>query len=149
MSVYQPKVKEISKKNPTKQKPVKTTLPLEPNIVVVIDPEEQPEDLDFPYPTDQLQDLLLVEPDQVPNNNPQTNQSNPQPNLPNQSLHLPAELPNHPNQLQSPPDNRPNQPNQPTPPPNQLPNLPANPPEQMANPQQLNWSYFKAGFAGK
>ena len=40
-------VKEISKKNPTKQKPVKITLPLGPNVVVV-NPVEQPEDLDFP-----------------------------------------------------------------------------------------------------
>ena len=46
-SVCQPKVKEISKKNPTKQKPGKTTLPLEPNVVVV-NPAEQPVDLDFP-----------------------------------------------------------------------------------------------------
>ena len=110
-SVYQSKVKEISKKNPTKQKPVKTTLPLEPNIVVV-NPAEQPEDLDFPYPADQLPDLPLVEPDQVPNNNPQPNQPKPQPNLPNQPPHLPTELPNQPNQPQNPPTNPLNQPNQ-------------------------------------
>ena len=36
---------------------------LEQNVVVVIDPEEQPEDLDFPYPADQLPDLPLVQPD--------------------------------------------------------------------------------------
>ena len=148
-SVYQPKVKEVSKKNPTKQKSVKTTPPLEQNVVVVIDPEEQLEDLDFPYPVDQLPDLPLVEPDQVPNNNPQLNQPNPQPNLPNQPPYLPAELPNQPNQPQNPPTNPPNQPNQPNPPPNQPPNLPANPPDPMANPQQLNWSYFKPEFAGK
>ena len=70
-SVYQPKVKEVSKKNTTKQKSVKTTLPLEQNVVVVIDPEEQPKDLDFPYLADQLPDLPLVEPDQIPSNNPQ------------------------------------------------------------------------------
>ena len=45
-SVYQPKVKEL-KKNPTKQKSVKTTPPLEQDVLVVIDPKEQPEDLDF------------------------------------------------------------------------------------------------------
>ena len=81
-SVYHNKIKEISKKNPTKQKPVKTTLPLEPNVVVA-NPAEQPEDLDFSYPADQLPDLPLVEPDQVPNNNQQPNKPNPQPNLPN------------------------------------------------------------------
>ena len=64
-SVYQPKVKEL-KKNPTKQKQVKTTPPLEQDIVVVIDPEEQLKDLDFPHPADHLPDLPLVEPDQVP-----------------------------------------------------------------------------------
>ena len=131
-SVYQPNVKEISKKNPSKQKPVKTTHPLEPNVVVV-NPAEQPEDLDFPYPTDQLPGLPPVEPDQVPSNNPQPNQPNPQPNLPNQPLHLPAELPNQPNQPQNPPANPANQPNQPNPPPNQPPNLPANPPDLTAN----------------
>ena len=51
-SVYQPKVKEVSKKNPAKQKLVKTTPPLGQNVVVVIDPEEQPEDLDFLHPAD-------------------------------------------------------------------------------------------------
>ena len=118
-SVYQPKVKEL-KKNPTKQKSVKTTPPLEQDIVV-IDPEEQPEDQGFLHPADQLPDLPPVEPDKVPNNNLQLNQPNPQPN----------------------------QPNQPNPPPSQPPNLPANPPVPMANPQQLNWSYFKPEFSGK
>ena len=49
----------------------------------------------------------------------------------------PTEDPNQPNQ-----PNLPNQPNQP----NQLQNII---PVQMANPQQLNWSYFKPEFAGK
>ena len=88
---------------------------MEQNIVVVIDPEEQPEDLDFPYPADQLPDLPLVEPDQVPNNNPQPNQPNPHTSLPNQPPHLPTELPNQPNQPQNPPANLLNQPNQPNP----------------------------------
>ena len=43
--------------------------------------------------------------------------------------------PNHPSI-------QPNQPNQP-------PDLPENLPTPMANPQQLNWSYFKPEFAGK
>ena len=128
---------------------VKTTPLLEQDIVVVLDPEEQPEDLDFPYPADQLPDLPLVEPDQVPNNNPQLNQPNPQPNLPNQPPHPPAEPPNQPNQPQNLAPNPPNQPNQPNPPCNQPPNLPANPPVPMANPQELNWSYFKPEIAGK
>ena len=38
-----------------------------------------------------------------------------------------------------------NQPNQP----NQTPNLAENPPTAKANPQQLNWSYFKTECAGK
>ena len=121
-SIYQPKVKEL-KENPTKQKQIKTTPPLEQDIVVVIDPEEQPKDLDFSHPADQLPDLPWVEPDQVPNDNlqlnqpnpqpNQPNQPNPQPNLPNQPQNLPAELPIQPNQPQNPPTNPPNQPNQP------------------------------------
>ena len=126
-SVCQPKVKDLPKK-----KLVKTILPLEPNILV-INPVEQPKELDFPYPQDQLPDLPLVEQDQAPNN-PQPNQPNPQPNLPNQQQNIPTEQPNLP-------PNQPNQPNQ--------PNLPENPPTSMANPQQLNWSYFKPEFAGK
>ena len=46
---------------------------------------------------------------------------------PIQPLDAPAEEPNQPNQ------------------PNQPPILP----DPMANPQQLNWSYFKPEFAGK
>ena len=41
-----------------------------------------------------------------------------------------------------PQKNQPQQPNQP-------PNLPLNPPIPMANPQQLNWLYFKPEFVGK
>ena len=97
-------VKEISNKNPTKQKPVKTTLPLEPNVIVV-NPAEQPEDLDFPYPADQLPDLPPVEPDLYPITTHNQTNLTPQPNLPNQPPHLPAELPN---QSQNPPTNPPN-----------------------------------------
>ena len=64
-SVFQSKVKDSTKKNPTKKKPVKPTPPLEPYVVIVIDPEDQ----EFPHAADQLPDLPLVEPDQVPNNN--------------------------------------------------------------------------------
>ena len=70
-SVYQPKVKDFPKK-----KPVKTTLPIEPN-TVVIDPVEPPEELDFPYPPDQLPDLPPLEPDQPNQTQNQPNQPNP------------------------------------------------------------------------
>ena len=83
-SVYQPKVKDLPKK-----KPVKTTLPLEPNFVVM-HLVDAPEELDFPYSPNQLPDLPLVETDQAPNN-PQPNQPNAQPNLPNQQQNFPAE----------------------------------------------------------
>ena len=119
---------------------------MEQDIILVIDPGDQPEDLHFPYPADQLPDLPSVEADQVPNNNPQQNQPIPQQNPPNQQIDPPTEQPDQP---QNPPANHPNQPNQTNPPPNQPPNLPANPPDPMANPQQLNWSYFKPEFAGK
>ena len=66
-------------KNPTKQKSVRPTSPLEQD-VVVIDPENQ----EFPLPADQLPDLPLGEPEQVPNNNLQLNP-------PNEPLELPAE----------------------------------------------------------
>ena len=63
---------------------MKTTLPLEQN-VIVIDNVEPPEELDFPYPPDQLPDLPLVEPNQPNPPQNQPNQPNPQPNLPNQT----------------------------------------------------------------
>ena len=64
-SVFQPKVKDATKKNPTEKKPEKPNPPLEPNVVIVIDPEDQ----EFPHPADQPPDLPLVGPEQVPNNN--------------------------------------------------------------------------------
>ena len=62
---------------------------------------------------------------------------------PNLVPNLPPE-PEEFDQLEQPnlPPNQPNQPNQP---PNPVQNLPA----AMANPQQLNWSYFKPEFSGK
>ena len=62
---------------------------------------------------------------------------------PNQIPNLPPEQEEH-NHIGQPPyqPNKPNQPNQP-------PNLPQNLPVQMANPQQLNWSYFKPELSGK
>ena len=122
-SVYQSKVTVVSKKNPTKWKSVKTTPLLGQDLVVIINPGEQPEDLDFPHLVDQLPDLSQVELDQVlnNNNNPQHNQlPDPQLNPPNQPLHLPTEEPNQPNQPQNPPDNPPNQPKQPQNPPSEL-----------------------------
>ena len=138
-SEYQPKVKDLPKK-----KLVKTTLPLEPNIVV-IDPVEPPEELDVPYPPDQLPDLTLVEPDQPNPPQNQPNQHNPQPNLPNQQPNPPTEQLDQPNLQPNQPNLPSNQPNQP----NKPPDLPEYPPAPMANPQQLNWSYFKPEFAGK
>ena len=150
-SVYESEVKDSAKKTPTKQKLVRPTPPLGQDVVVVIDPEDQ----EFPLPADQLPDLPLIEPEQVPNTNPQLNPPNQpldllaeeldQPNLPPNQENPPAEQPNQanpPNQPQNPPAEQPNQPKQP-------PNLPANPPDPVANQQQLNWSYFKPEFLGK
>ena len=69
---------------------------MEQDIVVVIDPEEQPEDLDFPYPADQLPDLSPVEPDQVLHSNSQPNKPIPQQNPPNQQVDPPPEQPEQP-----------------------------------------------------
>ena len=110
---------------------------------------------------DQLQDLPSIDLEQGPQLNPlnhlnppnqpvdfpvgEVNQPNQQQNLPNQQQNPPAEQQNQPNQLNQVP-------NQLNPPPNQ-PNQPLNPPPNlsspMANPQQLNWSYFKPEFAEK
>ena len=127
--------------------------------VVVIDAEDQ----EFLFPADQLPDLPPIALEQGPNKNPQLNppnqplellaedvdqpnQQNPPAGQPNQENQ--PNQPNLPNQLQNPPAELPNQPNQPNPP-NQLPNLPVNPPNPMADQQQLNWSYFKPEFSGK
>ena len=60
--------------------------------------------------------------------NQQDQAEQPEPNqVPNQPLDAPTEEPNQPNQ----------------------PNLPTNLPDPKANPQQLNWSYFKPEFAGE
>ena len=83
-SVFQSKIKGSAKKNPTKQT-VKPILQLEQqDIVVVIDPEEQ----EFPLPTDQLLALPSVDLEQIPN---------PQLNPPNQPLDLPTEEAEQPN----------------------------------------------------
>ena len=96
-SLYKPTVKDSAKRATAKQKQkmVRPILPLDQDIVVVIDPEEQ--DQEFPLPTDQLPDLPLVEPNQIPN---------PQLNPPNQPIDLPAEEQNQPNL----PPNQPNSP---------------------------------------
>ena len=75
----------------------------------------------------------MEEPNQVPAEEQQPNQE------PNQPLDAPTEDPMQP--LDAPAE-EPNQPNQPNLPPNILPGA-------LANPQQLNWSYFKPEFAGK
>ena len=71
-SVYKSKVKDSAKNTPTKQKSVRPAPPLGQDIVVVIDPEDQ----EFLLPADQLPDLSPVEPEQIPNNNPQLNPPN-------------------------------------------------------------------------
>ena len=102
---------------------------------------------------DQLPDLppIDLEPDNKPLNPPNQPQNLPVVEDNNQQyqieeLHLPPEpeeleqpnlLPIQPIQLV--------QPNQPNQPPNQVQNLPV----AMAQPQQLNWSYFKPEFSGK
>ena len=99
-SLYKSKVKDSAKKTSTKQKLVRPTPPLGQDTVVVIDPEDQK----FPCPADQLPDLPLVEPEQVPNTKPQLNP-------PNQPLDLPAEeldQPNVPPNQQNPSTEQPN-----------------------------------------
>ena len=84
-SVYKSKVKDSAKKTPTKQKLVRPTSPLGQDIVVVIDPEDQ----EFPLPADKPHDLTLVEPEQIPNNNPQLNPPNQPLDLPTEELYQP------------------------------------------------------------
>ena len=129
-SIFQSKVKDSTKKNLVKQKSVKATPPLEQDVIVVIDPEDQK----FPHPADQLPDLPLVELHEVPNNNnPQPNQiPDPQLNPPNQPLDLPVEEPDQPNLL-------PNLPNQPNQLPTNLINLKILPTEIPNQPNQPNF----------
>ena len=86
-------VSQAKAKDLPKRKPARVTLPLELD-VVVIDPVEPQEDLDFSYPPDRLPDLPLVDidqPNQLPNQpNLPSNQPNPQQNLPNQQQNPPA-----------------------------------------------------------
>ena len=102
------------------------------------------EEIEFPFHQLKLPDLSPVEVGQ-PNPSDQQDQGVNQPpaveqpnQVPNQPLDAPAEGPIQP--LDAPME-EPNQPNQP----NQPPILP----DPMANPQQLNWLYFKPEFAGK
>ena len=93
----------------------------------------------------ELPDLPPIEAEQ-PNQVEQLNQTLAeewQPNqVQNQPLDAPTEEPIQPLDAPMEDPNQPNQPNQPYQPPNILQN-------PMANPQQLNWSYFKPEFAGK
>ena len=120
---------------------VRPTSPMDQDIVVVIDPEYQ-EDQEFPLPRDRLPDLPPLDVEQG---------NNILENLPNQPLDIPVGEENQQNQAEEPNQvlNQPldlptEEPNQPKP-----PNLPANPPDPMANQQELNWSYFKPEFSGK
>ena len=148
-SVHKSKVKDSATKNPTKQT-VRPILQLEQD-VVVIDPEDQ----EFLFPADQLPDLPPIDLEQGPNNNPQLNPLNQPLDLPAEEVDLPNPPLNQQNQPQDLPADQPNQQNPPTGqpnqvnPPNQPPNLLVNPPNPMANQQQLNWSYFKPEYSGK
>ena len=95
-------------------------LDLEQGDNIPVNPPNQP--LDLPA-GEENQQYLAEEPNQVPNLPPEPEELGQleQPNLP------------------------PNQPDQPNQPPNPVHNLPA----PMANPHQLNWSYFKPEFSGK
>ena len=98
-------------------------------------------DIEFPFYPDRLPDLPPVEPDQCnfPADQPQQNQE------PNQVANQPLGTPTgEPIQPVDAPAEEPNQPNQPD-----QPNQPLNLPDPTANPQQLNWPYFKPVFAGK
>ena len=139
-SVQKPKVKSSAKKNTNPAKrAVRPILQLEQEVVEVVQ---------RPF-GDQLPDLPLLDLEQgdyIP-----LNPLNQLPDLPageeNQAGELiqnpPPEQEEH-NYIVQPP-NQPNQPNQPNKHPNPLQNLPT----AMANPQQLNWSYFKPEFSGK
>ena len=126
-----PTPKPVRAKTPAKTKPKalpkpstsKTSIPLEPR--VVIQPIDQQEDQDTFYPPNQpnqLPNIFPAQPEHIPNpQNPPNppNPPNPSPNLPNQ----PQQLPGNPlgiMQLQDPPQAH-----------------------------QLNWSYFKPEFSGK
>ena len=57
-SVYKVKVKDSAEKALEKQKSVRHISPVDQDVVVVIDPEDQ-EDQEFPLPADRLPDLFL------------------------------------------------------------------------------------------
>ena len=144
-SAHASKITDSSKKTKGKKTPGRPpkqvkVVPL-PEHRVIIETDSDNSGIDFPFHPEGLPDLPPVEPDQP--NLPTENQ-NQEANLsPNQAEQL---EPNQvPNQHLDAPTEEPNQPQQP----NQPPNLPLNPPNPMANPQQLNWSYFKPEFAGK
>ena len=118
------KVKKTSGRPP---KQVKVVPPPEQRVIEI---DSDNSDKDFPFHPERLPDLPPVELEQI--------------NPPNQQVNIPAGEGNQqdqaeqlePNQVSNQPLDAPvEEPNQP----NQPPNLP----HLMANPQQLNWSYFK------
>ena len=142
------KVTDSSKKQKGKKTPSRP-----PKQVMVVPPIEKRvmeidsdnwEEIEFPFHQLDLPNLPPMEVDQ-PNQVEQSNQGINQPSakeqpnqVPNQPLDAPTEIPIQPFDTPAEEPNQPNQPNQP-------PILP----DPMANPQQLNWSYFKPEFAGK
>ena len=130
------KTKALPKPNTTR-----TNIPLEPKVVIrpVDQPADQPEDQNNLHPPNQPNNLPDIPPaPPVPIINP------PQPNPQNpQDQQGPPNQQNPPNPPQPPnPPNPPNQPNQP-----QQPNNMQQ--QDLPQPQQLNWSYFKPEFSGK
>ena len=136
-SVHASKVTDSSKKPKGKKTPGRPPkqvklIPTEKKVTEI--DSDNSEEGDFPFHQLELPDLPPMEaeqpnqvgrPNQVPAEEQQQNQ------VPLQPLDTPMEEPIQPNQH--------NQPNQPQ---NIIP-------DPMANPQQLNWSYFKPEFAGK
>ena len=109
--------------------------------VIEIDSDNS-EEVEFPFHQLELPDLPSMEADQ-PNQVEQPNQAPAEEQQPNQVLNQPLDAPMEcPIQPLDAPTEEPNQLNQPNQPPIILP-------DPTANPQQLNWSYFKPEFAGK
>ena len=129
--------KPKGKRNPCRPPKQVKVVPIEKRVIEI--DSDNSEEVEFPFYQLELPDLPPMEPDQ-PNQAEQPNQTpaeEQQPNqVPNQPLDTPMEDSIQP--LDTPVEES-NQPNQPL---NILP-------DPMANPQQLNWSYFKPEFTGK
>ena len=142
-SAHASKVTESSKKPKGKKtpgRPPKQVKLIEKRVIEI--DSDNSEEVEFPFHVLELPDLPPVEAEQ-PNQVEQLNQApveeQQQNQVPVQPVNAPTEEPIQP--LDAPMED-PNQPNQPNQPQNIIP-------DAMANPKQLNWSYFKPEFAGK